>query len=373
MRLSVLIAFLFPFMGMVPFALSQQAPFPHPGPSTTITLAYDTVAAGPFACLAVHEPRRPTIALVLSGGGARGAAQIGVFKAFERHHIPIDFISATSMGAIIGGLYASGYSVAEIESIAIHTDWNEVLSLKDETRRRDLVVDQKLARDRTFIAVRFQGLTPVIPSAVSSGQPLTDWLNNETLQALYHPNPDFDHLKIPFRAIATDLISGRRVVIGDGSLAEAIRASATTPLLFDPIERDSMQLIDGGILANVPVDVAREKGYGSVIAVNTTSGLRKADEMKAPWETVDQIMSISMQLLNSQQLKDADVVITPDIGRHLTFDLHGLDSLIVRGDQAAEEKMPVIKAMLAAKEALLDRDTVRFHAPFAVHVAGGKL
>lgn len=338
--------------------------------SATISLAYNTLSQGHLHFLPAHVPKRPRVALVLSGGGARGAAQIGVLKAFERHHIPVDFISATSMGAIIGGLYASGYTVAEIESLATHTDWNEVLSLSDETRRRDLFIDQKLARDRTFLAVRFEGLTPVIPSAVASGQRLTDWLNNQTLQALYHPNPDFDHLKIPFRAIATDLISGKRVVLADGSLAEAIRASATTPLLFDPLERDSMELIDGGILANVPVDVARERGYDLVIAVNTTSGLRTADEMKAPWETVDQMMSISMQVLNRQQLKDADVVITPDIGRHLTFDLRGLDTVIALGDSSAEERIGEIERLLAAKEDSLDLDTNTYHGPIWTTVSG---
>jgi len=228
------------FAGVGP---GDGGPLPHGNSPTIIRLAYDTLMPAAPGILPSRSPKRPRVALVLSGGGARGAAQIGVLRAFERHHIPIDFISATSMGAIIGGLYVSGYSVAEIESITVHTDWNEVLSLSDETRRRDLFLDQKVARDRTFLAVRFQGLTPIIPSAVASGQRLTDWLNNEILQALYHPHPDFDHLKIPFRAIATDLISGRRVVIGDGSLAEAIRASATTPLLFDPIERDEKYLL----------------------------------------------------------------------------------------------------------------------------------
>src|SRR5436309_1803176 len=117
--------------------------------------------------------KRPRIALVLSGGGARGATQIGVLKAFERHNIPIDFIAATSMGAIVGGLYASGYSPAEIESLALNTNWDEVLSLTEETKRTELFVDQKLQEDRSFLVVRFEGLEPVIPSAVSRGQRLT--------------------------------------------------------------------------------------------------------------------------------------------------------------------------------------------------------
>ena len=338
---------------------------------TVITLAYDTLAGPARGFLPAREPKRPRLALVLSGGGARGTAQIGVLKSFERHGIPIDFIAATSMGAIVGGLYASGYSPDEIDSIALHTDWDEVLSLNDETKRTDLFMDQKLARDRTFMAIRFQGFTPVFPSAVASGQRLTDWLSNQTLQALYHPDPGFDNLKIPYRAISTDLISGRRVVMGEGSLSEAIRASATTPLLFDPIERDSMRLIDGGILANVPVDVARERGYDAVVAINTTSGLRTADDIRAPWQTVDQIMSISMQLLNQQQLKNADLVITPPIGHHLTFDLHDLDTLIAQGEHAADQSIEAIQQLLAARAAAMDHDTTRLQGPLFPEVIGG--
>ena len=338
--------------------------------AATLRLAYDTTRTPGSGFLPAREPLRPRLALVLSGGGARGAAQIGVLKAFRRNGIPIDFIAATSMGAIIGGLYASGYSVAEIESLTLHSNWDEILSLNDEARRKDLFIEQKLARDRTFLAVRFQGLEPVIPSAVASGQQLTDWLNIQTLQALYHADPDFDHLKVPFRAIATDLISGKRVVMGSGSLAEAIRASATTPLLFNPIERDSMRLIDGGLLANVPVDVARERGVDAVIAVNTTSGLRTIDELNAPWQTVDQMMSISMQVFNTEQLRNADVVITPNIGRHLTFDLHGLDTLIALGEQSAEERIPAIRRLLDERAAAMDPDTSRYAAPASVDVEG---
>lgn len=343
---------------------------PRRGTVTTIALAYDTLKSGPFSVLPIRVPKQPKVALVLSGGGARGAAQVGVLKAFERHHVPVDFIAATSMGAIIGGLYASGYSAAEIETIALHTDWDNILSLNDETSRKELFIDQKLVRDRTFLAVRFEGIQPVIPTAVASGQRLTDWLNSETLQALYHAEPDFDHLKIPFRAISVDLISGNRFVMGSGSLAEAIRASATTPLLFSPIERDSMRLIDGGILANVPVDVARERGVDFVVAVNTTSGLRTMDEMKAPWQTVDQLMSISMQVLNSQQLKTADVVITPNIGRHLTFDLHGIDTLIAHGEQSAEEQMPAILRLIKEKTEAMDSDSTRFPGPATLEIGG---
>jgi len=268
------------------------------------------------------EERRPRVGLVLSGGGARGAAQIGVLKVLERHKIPIDFIAATSMGAIVGGLYASGYTTAEIESLALTTNWDELLSFSDEAKRTDLAIDQKLAADWSFLVVRFEGLQPVIPHAVSSGQRLTNFLSEQTLQALYHPDPTFDDLKIPFRAVTTDLVSGKRIVLDRGSLAQALRASATVLLLFNPIEQDSMRLVDGGLVSNIPVDVARDAGCDIVLAVNSTSGLRTADEMTAPWQTADQIMGIMMQLSNQEQLKLADITITPEIGGASLVGLH---------------------------------------------------
>lgn len=312
----------------------------------------DTPAKKQNALYDFRLQKRPRIGLVLSGGGARGAAQIGVLKVFERHNIPIDFISATSMGAIVGGLYASGYSAAEIESLALTTKWDEVLSFSDEAQRIDLALDQKLASDWSFLVVRFQGLEPVLPQAVSTGQHLTNFLSEQALQALYHPNPLFDDLKIRFRAVTTDLISGRRIILDRGSLAEALRASATVPLLYTPIEKDSMQLIDGGLVTNIPIDVAREAGCDVVVAVNSTSGLRKANELKAPWQTADQIMGIMMQLSNQEQLKLADVAITPNVGAHLSSDFKGLDSLIAIGSQAAEG---VLDSITTLYQRALDR------------------
>ena len=151
--------------------------------------------------LAPYPVTRPKVGLVLSGGGARGIAQVGVIRAFERHGIPIDFIAATSVGAIVGGLYASGWTIDEIDSLTQALPWQDILSLTGELNRRDMFVDRKVATDRSFLVVRFEGLQPVIPSAVSSGQRLTDLLSVLTLQSPYHPDPSFDHLKIPFPTI----------------------------------------------------------------------------------------------------------------------------------------------------------------------------
>ena len=294
------------------------------------------------------NPGRPKIGLVLSGGGARGLAQIGVLKALERHHIPIDLIVGNSLGSIVGGLYASGYSIARIESIATHADWKDLLSFSEETKRTDLFSEQKESQQQGFLVIRFDGLEPVIPSSISGGQRLSNFFSYLTLQAPYHPNPSFDDLKIPFRATATDLISGKRVILDHGSLAEAMRASVTVPLLFSPIERDSMVLVDGGLVSNIPADVARRLGCTLVIAVNSTSAMRTADQMSAPWEIADQIMSIMMQETNQEELRQADVVITPESGRRIVSDFSGIDSLIAAGEQAGEELIPVIERRLAA-------------------------
>jgi len=355
--------------------LAAHAPGGEPavqrGSKVTVRIPYENSASSHTDLLRFRELKRPRIALALSGGGARGIAQIGVLKVLEKYSIPVDFIASTSIGAIIGGLYAAGYTTAELEHLVLTTNWDELLSLLDETKRSDLFVDQKAAGERSFIAIRFQGLEPVIPPAVSSGQRLTDFLSTEILQAPYHAFPDFDHLKIPFRAVATDLVSGRRVVLKDGSLAEALRASATVPLLFNPIEKDSMELVDGGLVDNIPADLARESGFDVVIAVNSTSGLRTQDEMNAPWQTADQIVGIMMDSKKKEQLGHADVIITPGIERHLSSDFKGLDVLIAAGERSAEEQIPSILALLRQKEAALEPvDTLSQSLPVTVESSG---
>ena len=317
-----------------------------PGTTRVVRIPFEDSSSGPGGVLPFRTAKSPRVALVLSGGGARGIAQVGVLKALERHGIPVDFIASTSIGAIVGGLYAAGYTVDELENLLLTMNWDELLSLSDETKRSELFVDQKITGERSFVAIRFQGFEPVIPPAVSSGQRLTDYLNTKVLQAPYHAYPDFDHLKIPFRAVSTDLVSGKKIVLSDGSLAEALRASATVPLLFNPIEKDSMKLVDGGLVDNIPTDLARKAGCDLIIAVNSTSGLRREDEMVAPWQTADQIVGIMMERQKAEELAQANVVITPDIGRHVSSDFRDLGWLIAQGYKSAEDKIPEILSLL---------------------------
>jgi NTE family protein len=190
-----------------------------------------------------YSVKHPRIALVLSGGGARGVAAIGVLRALERNNIPIDFIVGTSMGSVIGGLYSMGYSTEQLHRMVDSTNWEDLLSYTDEARRRDMFLDQKIARDKSILVLRFKGLSPVIPEAFSTGQRLTNYLNVRVLQGLYKPDSSFDNLRIPFRAVTTDLVTGKRVVIDHGDITEALRASLAIPLLFSSVPRDTLQVL----------------------------------------------------------------------------------------------------------------------------------
>jgi len=297
-----------------------------------------------------REIRRPKVALVLSGGGARGMAHLGVIEVLEQNHIPIDFIIGTSIGSIIGGLYASGYTTEQLRHLIDTTDWNYVLSLSQDTEREHLYLSQKLTADKKQLTIRFDGLTPVIPSAVSSGQRLTDFINRLTLQALYHPINNFDDLKIPFRSVATDLISGRKIVFDSGNLSEALRASISVPLLFQPLKKDTLELTDGGLVSNIPVSVAKELGADVIIVSNTISPLRKANELKNPWEIADQIINIMAQEANRQALDSATVVITPDLNNYSASDFNTLDFVVQKGADATVKHIQAIQDSLKKKE-----------------------
>lgn len=321
----------------------------------TVTVLRPTMSNAEFRGIRVaheHRPGRPKVGLVLSGGGARGLAQIGVLRALERNGITIDLIVGNSFGSVIGGLYASGYTTAQIESVAMRANWSELLSFSEETKRTDLFVGQRQSHPDGYLVIRFNGLEPIIPSSISGGQRLSNFFSYLTLQALYHPSPSFDDLRVPFRATATDLVSGRRIILEDGSLAEAMRASITVPLLYSPLVKDSMFMVDGGLTSNIPADVARDLGCDVVIVVNSTSSMRNSSQLGSPWEIADQIMTIMMQPSNRAQLKLADVVLTPATGERIVSDFSGVDSLIASGDRCAELSIGEIRAAIDRKAAV---------------------
>ncbi len=274
---------------------------------------------------------KPVIALALSGGGARGLAQIGIIRALLEAGIQPDLIVGTSMGSIVGGLYAAGYSVNQMDSIAINTDWDKLLAIEKQTDRRDLFVDQKVSEDRAIFTLRLNGLTPVLPTALNNGMFIMNFLNLLTLNAPIHVNNSFDDLRADFIAVCTNLVTGEPVILRNGSLSQAMRASSSVSFFLSPVEVDSLTLVDGGLVANVPVDIAKKQGGDIVIAVNTTSDLHSKSELEYPWIVADQVVSIPMKKLNENQMKEADYAITPNLWGHESTDFSNIDSLILDG------------------------------------------
>lgn len=285
----------------------------------------------PFGLTKSIPVNKPKVALVLSGGGARGLAQIGVLKALEEAGIFPDIIVGTSMGSIVGGLYASGYNAEELDSIAEATNWDELLSPNSERDRRELFVDQKITEDKAIFALRLDGLTPILPTSINDGQKFLNYLNLLTFQAPIHVKTDFDDLKMKFRAVCTDLLSGAVIQLKSGSLSQAMRASSSVSFFLSPVKIDSLLLVDGGLVANIPVKIAKDMGADIIIAINTTSDLHSEEELSFPWIVADQVVSIPLKIMNEEQLKYADEIIEPKLNGHGANDFTNIQSLILAG------------------------------------------
>ena len=276
----------------------------------------------------------PKVALALSGGGARGIATLGVLQALEENNIPIEYVVGTSMGSILGGLYSAGYTINEIDSIIQSTDWNDFYKFS-ETNRNELFLDQKVTEDIALFSVRLDGFTPVLPTAFNTGQQFLNYLNFLTINAPLHVTDDgFNSLKFKFRAVSTDLATGKLVMIESGSLSKALRASSSVSFLLEPVHLDSMLLVDGGVVANIPTKPAKDVGSDYVIAINTTSPLRKREELNDPLKIADQMVSIPISMVTKENLKYADVIITPALADKKNDDFTNLDSLIGLGYDA---------------------------------------
>ncbi len=287
------------------------------------------------------------IGLVLSGGGARGAAHVGVLKVFEREQIPIHCIAATSFGSLVGGLYSLGYSADEIERIFSSQDWNSIFSDAPE-RRLTRLIERRNARYQAQIS--FQEWTPEIPTGLLEGQRLTEALDKLITDRLLRSGYDFDRLSIPFRAVATNLIDGKAYAFREGSMTEALRASMAIPLLFTPLEKDGMLLADGGLVNNMPVDVAQAMGADIVIAVDVTSPLLPMDKVRTFVNVIDQSISLQMEQNVEASRKRATIVLKPDLEGYSNSDYEKFSDIVKRGAIEAEKHLPELKALAAGSE-----------------------
>ena len=235
----------------------------------------------PFGLTEKIPVNYPKISLALSGGGSRGISHLGILKALEENDIQFDCIFGTSMGSIMGGMYSAGYNIAQIDSIVRNTNWDMLFSMKN-INRNELFVDQKITEEKAIFALRLDGLTPVLPSSINTGQRVGNFLNLIALFAPLHVDKNFSELLYDFKAISTNFATGEMVILDQGSLSQALRASSGVTLLLPPLKKDSLLLVDGGLVANVPVGPARQNGADIVIAGNTSSPLNTTEELKLP-------------------------------------------------------------------------------------------
>ncbi len=274
---------------------------------------------------------QPQVTLVLSGGGARGLAHIGLLKALEENNIHVDNIVGTSMGSIIGGLYSVGYTPDQIKEIFLNAPWDDLLKITKETKREDLFYDQKLTEDRALLTLKIKGFDIILPTSLNSGQKFNNFLNKLVLNSPLNNCSDFDKLLYNYRAVATDLKTGKKIVLSKGSLSMAMRASANVSFIFEPVNVDSFKLVDGGLVANIPVSVADEFKSDFIIVSNATSRLNNENLLDKILYVADQTISIPINIISQYELKKANFIINHDIKNIDFVDFKNLDSIINLG------------------------------------------
>jgi len=300
--------------------------------------------------LAVGQADAPQVGLVLSGGGAKGAAHIGVLKVLEELNVPIDYIAGTSMGAVVGGLYATGLSPAEIEDALRQIDWVNIFIDEPERAMRSMLSKEE---DLDFLAkvkprVK-EGAVNFAPALIQ-GQKLGLELRRLTLPAV--AIEEFDALPIPFRAVATDAMTGQKVVLGKGDLVQAIRASMAVPMLFAPVEIDEHILIDGGIASNTPIEVVREMGADVVIAVLLGSEPLTAEQLSSPLMMMTQLVNLLTEPNVQSELDTltaTDILITADLRGVDVADFSNMQAAIPRGREAAEQQRDALQALVSQR------------------------
>ncbi len=293
------------------------------------------------------EKARPKIGLALSGGGARGIAHIGVLKELERLNIPVDYIAGTSFGAAVGAMYASGYSIEDLEKYAKEIDWQG--SFKDDVDRRKKSFRRK-QDDRIFISELSIGLDAEgtkLPAGVVTGQSIRLILRKLLSPVSYIQN--FDQLAIPYRAVTTDLVTGEEVVLKEGSLVTAVAASMAIPSVMVPVENQGHLLVDGGMSNNLPISVVREMGADIVIAVDISTPYSSREQIQDVLDVTGQLTNFLTRKNTQQQidsLTDLDILIVPDLAGNDSSDFSKIQELIDKGELAAKQTKPLVNLSL---------------------------
>ncbi len=301
-------------------------------------------AAGSFA----QQPSgRPKIGVALEGGGAKGLAHIGVLQWFEDHHIPIDYIAGTSMGGLVGGLYATGYSPAEIQKIVEGVDWDDVLAgqipypalaFRRKQDYRDLPNGLELGLRH--------GVQP--PGGLNSGQAVRLIIDRYVFP--YSNVRNFDQLPTPFRCVATDLISGKPVVFHDGSLPDALRATMSIPGVFSPVKSNGTLYADGGLLDNLPTDVVKQMGADVVIGVHLGTAPVTPQNLTSLFQVAGASTTVMIAANELRGIERADILVTVDVTGYGTLDFSRTAKIVPLGVEAAEKRATVLTPLRASDD-----------------------
>ena len=281
----------------------------------------------------ILSENNPKIGLVLSGGGMKGFGHLGTLHILDSLNIPIDYVVGTSIGAISAALYATGHSVYEIDKIASETNWGEIFG---QTRRRDQLYYFKKDDDGKFqLSFYLRGFTPTSPISLSSGQ-----YSYEYLLDLFknYPNvQNYDNLIIPFRCNATDIMSGNEIIFSNGSLAKALRASSSIPTIFSPIEQEEKLLVDGGLVNNLPINLAEKLGAEYIIASNVMSSYKSKDEIIDVFNIIGRIIDLYGYQNEQDNILKADILINPELKNTslINFNLDKIEETKIEGKKAA--------------------------------------
>ncbi len=290
---------------------------------------------------AQHGRPRPKVGLVLSGGAAKGMAHVGVLKVLEEAGLEPDIITGTSMGSLIGGLYAIGYRADSLEALLLRQNWDRVLS--DRVGLRNVILEEKAYFENQLFEIGYKDGRFVPPSGLIYGQQVDNLLAYLTLPA--YKIPEFRNFPIPFRCVAADIVQGEPVVLDTGQLSKAMRASMAIPTLFTPVERSEQLLIDGGLIRNFPVEEA--KAWDADIIIGVYTGYVKADADKL--KNFSKILMQSGFLLSVQdaeaQMPLVDLYIEPDLTQYGAQDFQKADSIMLKGEQAARAVLPQLKQL----------------------------
>ncbi len=319
-----------------------------------LTLALSSFRA--YADSSAADTVRPKIGLALSGGGAKGFAHIGVIKILEEAGVHVDYVTGTSMGAVIGALYSIGYSAAEMESIVTEMDWDDFFD--DDVGRLYVPVEEKRWHDRYMISLSLEGTSIRLPAGVVAGQKISTWLAYRTLP-VHHVN-DFHNLPIPFACVATDLENGLPVTLDHGNLAEALRASMAIPTVFTPVVIGNRLYVDGFLSRNLPAQEVRELGATTVIGVDVGATLREAQDIRSFLDVLDQSVSFQTVAATHEQHRLCDILIQPKFGDLAGSDFDRAAAMIRLGEEAARSALPRLRAIAdSIRTPLPERPLVR--------------